>query len=30
VRLSVVSTRFLGDAATVDFWASQMLVAVSR
>jgi hypothetical protein len=30
VRLSVVSTRFLGDAAKVDFWVSQLLVAVSR
>jgi hypothetical protein len=29
VRLSVVSTRFL-DAAKVDFWVSQLLVAVSR
>src|SRR5204862_6652450 len=29
-RLSVVSTRFLGDAAKVDFWVSQLLVAVSR
>jgi hypothetical protein len=29
VRLSVVSTRFL-DAAKLDFWVSQMLVAVSR
>jgi hypothetical protein len=30
VRLSVVSTRFLGDAAKMDFWVSQLLVAVSR
>jgi len=30
VRLSVVSTRFLGDAAKVDFWESQLLVPVSR
>jgi hypothetical protein len=30
VRLSVISTRFLGDPAKVDFWVSQMLVAVSR
>jgi DNA helicase HerA-like ATPase len=30
VRLSVVSTRFLGDSAKVDFWVSQLLVAVSR
>jgi hypothetical protein len=29
VRLSVVSTRFL-DPAKVDFWVSQLLVAVSR
>jgi AAA ATPase domain/Helicase HerA, central domain len=30
VRLSIVSTRFLGDAAKVDFWVSQLLVAISR
>ncbi len=30
VRLSVISTRFLRDAAQVDFWVSQLLVAVSR
>ncbi|MGO9916779.1 MAG: ATP-binding protein, partial [Isosphaeraceae bacterium] len=30
VRLSVISTRFLGDPAKVDFWVSQLLVAVSR
>jgi DNA helicase HerA-like ATPase len=30
VRLSMISTRFLGDAAKVDFWVSQLLVAVSR
>ena len=30
VRLSVISTRFLGDAAKVDFWVSQLLAAVSR
>jgi DNA helicase HerA-like ATPase len=30
VRLLIVSTRFLGDAAKVDFWVSQLLVAVSR
>jgi hypothetical protein len=30
VRLSVISTRFLGDPARVDFWVSQLLVAVSR
>jgi len=30
VRLSVVSTRFLGNAARVDFWVAQLLAAVSR
>ena len=30
VRLSVISTRFLGDPPKVDFWVSQRLVAVSR
>lgn len=30
VRLSIISTRFLGDAAKVDFWVSQLLIAVSR
>jgi DNA helicase HerA-like ATPase len=30
VRLSVISTRFLGDPAKIDFWVSQLLVAVSR
>jgi hypothetical protein len=30
VRLSIISTRFLGDAAKVDFWVSQLLVAISR
>jgi DNA helicase HerA-like ATPase len=30
IRLSVISTRFLGDAAKVDFWVSQLLVAISR
>jgi hypothetical protein len=30
VRLSILSTRFLGDAAKVDFWVSQLLVAISR
>jgi hypothetical protein len=30
VRLSVISTRFLGDPAKVDFWVSQFLVAISR
>src|SRR5262249_33945752 len=30
VRLSVISTRFLTDPAKVDFWVSQLLVAVSR
>ncbi len=29
-RLSVVSTQFLGDAATTDFWVSQLLLAVER
>jgi hypothetical protein len=29
-RLSIISTRFLGDAATLDFWVAQLLVAVSR
>jgi DNA helicase HerA-like ATPase len=28
--MSVISTRFLGDAAKVDFWVSQFLIAVSR
>lgn len=30
VRLSVISTRFLGDETKIDFWVSQLLVAVSR
>jgi hypothetical protein len=30
VRLSVISTRFLGDPAKIDFWVSQLLLAVSR
>lgn len=30
VRLSVISTRFLGDGPKVDFWVSQLLVALSR
>jgi hypothetical protein len=30
VRLSVISTRFLGDDARLEFWVSQLLVAVSR
>jgi hypothetical protein len=30
VRLSVISTRFLGDEAKVEFWVSQLLIAVSR
>lgn len=30
VRLSVISTRFLGDDTKVDFWVSQLLAAVSR
>ncbi|VTT99644.1 Putative ATPase OS=Singulisphaera acidiphila (strain ATCC BAA-1392 / DSM 18658 / VKM B-2454 / MOB10) GN=Sinac_6989 PE=4 SV=1: AAA_16: AAA_10 [Gemmataceae bacterium] len=29
-RLTVVSTQFLGDAGTVDFWVSQLLLAVER
>lgn len=29
-RLAVVSTQFLGDAGTVDFWVSQFLLAVER
>ncbi len=30
VRLSVISTRFLHDQATVDFWVAQFLVAIGR
>jgi DNA helicase HerA-like ATPase len=30
VRLSVISTRFLGDGGKVDFWVSQLLTALSR
>ena len=30
VKLSVISTKFLGDAATIDFWVSQLLTAVAR
>lgn len=30
VKLSIISTRFLGDPAKVDFWVSQFLVAISR
>jgi hypothetical protein len=30
VRLTVISTRFLSDAAKIAFWVSQLLVAVSR
>ena len=30
VRLSVISTRFLSDSGKVDFWVSQLLVALSR
>jgi hypothetical protein len=30
VRLSIISTRFLGDPAKIDFWVSQLLVALSR
>jgi energy-coupling factor transporter ATP-binding protein EcfA2 len=29
-RLSVISTRFLRDQATTDFWVSQLLVALGR
>jgi energy-coupling factor transporter ATP-binding protein EcfA2 len=29
-RLSVISTRFLGDAATVEFWVAQLLAALNR
>lgn len=29
-RLSIVSTQFLGDATTVDFWVSQLLIAAGR
>ena len=29
-QLSVVSTQFLGDTATTDFWVSQLLLAVER
>jgi hypothetical protein len=29
-RLSIISTRFLGDSATVDFWVSQLLAALGR
>lgn len=29
-RLSIVSTRFLPDAATVDFWVAQLLTSVGR
>jgi hypothetical protein len=29
-RLAVVSTQFLGDPGTVDFWVSQFLLAVDR
>jgi energy-coupling factor transporter ATP-binding protein EcfA2 len=29
-RLSVISTRFLGDAAAVEFWVSQFLLDVTR
>ncbi len=30
VPVTIVSTKFLGDAQRVDFWVSQMLVAMSR
>jgi hypothetical protein len=29
-RLSILSTRFLGDPARLDFWVAQLLVAVGR
>jgi hypothetical protein len=29
-RLSIISTRFLPDQATVQFWVAQLLIAVSR
>jgi hypothetical protein len=29
-RLSVISTRFLGDAATAEFWVAQLLAALNR
>jgi len=29
-RLTVISTQFLGDAGTTDFWVSQFLLAVDR
>ncbi|HEX5271560.1 MAG TPA: helicase HerA-like domain-containing protein, partial [Gemmataceae bacterium] len=29
-RLSVISTQFLGDAATVEFWVAQLLLAIDR
>jgi hypothetical protein len=30
VRLSVISTKFLGDAASIDFWVSRLLIELSR
>jgi hypothetical protein len=30
VRLTVISTRFLGDAAMVEFWVAQLLAALNR
>jgi hypothetical protein len=30
VRLSIISTRFLGDSSKVDFWVSQLLILISR
>ncbi len=29
-RLTVISTQFLGDAGTTDFWVSQLLLAIER
>jgi hypothetical protein len=29
-RLSIISTRFLADSATVDFWVAQLLAALGR
>jgi DNA helicase HerA-like ATPase len=29
-RLSIISTQFLGSAATIDFWVSQFLIALDR
>ena len=29
-RLSIISTKFLGDNATIDFWVSRLLVEIAR